>query len=53
MVAWCAPSAPNRMARGWIKADVREHVLARAHAALDGTYTNDKNVAYHHTLARN
>ena len=47
------PVCPNRKARGWIKADARAHVLARAHAPLDGTYTNDRNVACHHALARN
>ena len=29
------------------------HVLVRAHAPLDDTYTNDKNVARHRALARN
>ena len=44
---------PNRKARGWIEANARAHVLARAHAPLDGTYTNDKNIARHRALARN
>jgi hypothetical protein len=26
------PACPNRKAHGWIKADARAHVLARAHA---------------------
>ena len=47
------PIYPNRKACGWIKADARMHVLARAHAPLDGTYTNNKNIARHHALARN
>ena len=47
------PVCPNRKACGWIKANARAQVLARAHAPLDGTYTNDKNVAHHRTLARN
>jgi hypothetical protein len=44
---------PNRKACGWIKANARAQVLARAHAPLDGTYTNDKNIARHHALAKN
>ena len=47
------PVCPNRKAHGWSEADARAHVLVRAHATLDGTYTNDKNVAHHHALARN
>jgi len=47
------PICSNRKARGWSKADARAHVLARAHTPLDGTYTNDKNVARHCALARN
>jgi hypothetical protein len=47
------PICPNHKAHGWIEADARAHVLARAHAPQDGTYTNDKNVALHHVLARN
>ena len=43
---------PNSMARGWIEADTRAHVLARANTPLDGTNTNDKNIARHRTLAR-
>ena len=41
------------MACGWMEADARAHVLAKACAPLDDTYTNDKNVARHRALARN
>ena len=47
------PICPNHKARDWIDADARAHVLVRAHAPLDATYTNDKNVAHHHALTRN
>ena len=47
------PIYPNHKARGWIEAIARTHVLARSHAPLDNPYTNDKNVACHHALARN
>ena len=47
------PVCPNHMAHGWIRAHARAHVLTREHAPLDGTYTNDKNVAHHCALARN
>jgi hypothetical protein len=47
------PVCPKRKAHGWIEANARAHVLARAHAPLDITYTNDKNVARHPALARN
>jgi hypothetical protein len=47
------PVCPNRKACGWIEADARAHMLARAHAPLDGTYTNDKNIARHRALVRN
>ena len=47
------PVYTNLKAHGWIEADTRAHVLVRAHAPLDGTYTNDKNVARHCALARN
>ena len=46
------PVCPNRKACGWSEANTRVHVLVRAHAPLDGTYTNDKNVAYHRALPR-
>ena len=44
---------PNHKAHGRIEADAMVHGLARAHALLDDTYTNDKNIARHHALARN
>ena len=44
---------PNHKAHGWIEADPRAHVLARAHTPLGGTYTNDKSIAYHRALAKN
>ena len=47
------PICPNCKAHGWSEADARVHVLARAHAPLDGSSTNDKNVARHRSLARN
>ena len=47
------PVCPNREACGWYEANARAHVLARAHAPLDGTYTNDKNIARHRALAWN
>jgi len=47
------PVCPNHKACGWSEANARAHVLARAHAPLDGSSTNDKNVARHRSLARN
>ena len=47
------PVCPNCKARGWSEVDARVHVLARAHAPLDGTYTNDKKEAHHRALAMN
>ena len=47
------PICPNHKARGWSEDDARVIVLVRAHAPLEGTYTNDKNIARHRALARN
>jgi hypothetical protein len=46
------PVCPKRKARGWNRLFTRQHVLAKAKEHLDGTYTNDKNVAHHRALAR-